>query len=60
MTRPQIPPHLRAQMEGPAYLGPSTFSKVVGISEESELDSWQPDFAIVGATSTTSIATTGV
>lgn len=49
MTRPQIPPHLRAQMEGPAYLGPTTFSKVVGISEEAELDQWRPDIAIVGA-----------
>ena len=49
MTRPSIPPHLRAQMNGPAYLGPTTFSKVVGISEEAELDHWRPDVAILGA-----------
>ncbi len=49
MIRPKIPPHLRAQMDGPAYLGPTTFSKVAGISEEAELDQWRPDFAIMGA-----------
>lgn len=49
MTRPQIPAQLRAQMDGPAYLGPTTFAKVVGISEEAELDNWRPDIAIVGA-----------
>ena len=49
MRRPEIPPSLRAQMDGPAYLGPATFSKVVGITEEEELDSWRPDAAVIGA-----------
>lgn len=49
MNRPEIPPSLRAQMEGPAYLGPATFCKVIGITEEDDLDRWRPDVAIVGA-----------
>ncbi|HEY6537755.1 MAG TPA: agmatinase [Candidatus Dormibacteraeota bacterium] len=36
-------------MEGPSYLGPDSFAKVVRLSEPEELDRWQPDFAIVGA-----------
>lgn len=49
MARPKIAPQLRAQMEGPSYLGPTTFARTMAISEESELDSWKPDVAIVGA-----------
>ncbi|HUY54663.1 MAG TPA: agmatinase [Candidatus Nanopelagicaceae bacterium] len=49
MERPKIPPSRRAQMEGPAYLGPTTFARAVGITEESELDSWRPDIAVMGA-----------
>ena len=49
LDRPQIPPHLRRQMEGPSYLGPTSFAKVVQLSEPDELDRWKPDFAIVGA-----------
>ncbi|MGC1183990.1 MAG: agmatinase [Candidatus Dormiibacterota bacterium] len=36
-------------MEGPSYLGPSSFAKVVQLSEPEELERWKPDFAIVGA-----------
>ncbi len=36
-------------MEGPSFLGPSSLAKVVQLSEASELDSWRPDLAIVGA-----------
>jgi agmatinase len=36
-------------MDGPAYLGPTSFAKVVQLSEPDELDRWRPDFAIVGA-----------
>ena len=49
LGRPQIPPNLRRQMEGPSYLGPTSFAKVVQLSEPEELDLWKPDFAIVGA-----------
>ncbi len=49
LDRPQIPPNLRRQMEGPSYLGPTSFAKVVQLSEPEELDRWKPDFAIVGA-----------
>ncbi|HVC39241.1 MAG TPA: agmatinase [Candidatus Dormibacteraeota bacterium] len=36
-------------MDGPSYLGPTSFAKVVQLSEPSELDLWRPDFAVVGA-----------
>ena len=49
MERPPVPPNLRRQMEGPSYLGPSSFAKVVQLSEPEELDRWKPDIAIVGA-----------
>ena len=49
LDRPQISPNLRRQMEGPSYLGPTSFAKVVQLSEPDELDRWKPDFAIVGA-----------
>lgn len=49
LDRPQISPNLRRQMEGPSYLGPTSFAKVVQLSEPEELDRWKPDFAIVGA-----------
>ncbi len=44
-----MPPALRAQVEGPSYLGPTTFSKVPALSEPEELDRWRPDVAVVGA-----------
>jgi agmatinase len=44
-----IPPGLRAQMEGPFYLGPPTFMKTPMLSEPEDLDRWQPDVAIIGA-----------
>jgi agmatinase len=47
--RPPIPPYLRRQMDGPSYLGPTSFAKVVQLSEPDELDQWRPDFAVVGA-----------
>ncbi|MGC1405384.1 MAG: agmatinase [Candidatus Dormiibacterota bacterium] len=49
MDRPAIPPYLRRQMDGPSYLGPTSFAKVVQLSEPEELDRWRPDFAVVGA-----------
>ena len=49
MDRPRIAPYLRRQMDGPSYLGPTSFAKVVQLSEPSELDLWRPDFAVVGA-----------
>ncbi len=51
MTSPQrrVPPHLAAQMAGPAFAGPATFAKVAALSEPEELDRWRPDVAIVGA-----------
>ena len=36
-------------MDGPSYLGPTSFAKAVQLSEPEELDRWQPDFAVVGA-----------
>jgi agmatinase len=36
-------------MDGPSYLGPTSFAKVVQLSESDELDQWRPDFAVVGA-----------
>ncbi len=49
VERPPIPSNLRRQMEGPSYLGPVSFAKVVQVTEPEELDRWKPDFAIVGA-----------
>lgn len=49
MERPSIPSYLQRQMEGASYLGPTSFAKVVQLSEPEELDLWKPDFAIVGA-----------
>jgi agmatinase len=44
-----IPPGLQRQVDGPRYLGPTTFQKVPGLSEPEELDNWKPDVAVVGA-----------
>lgn len=46
---PRIPPALLKQMQGPCFMGPTTFMKTVGLSEPEQLDQWQPDVAIVGA-----------
>jgi agmatinase len=43
------PPSLRAQTDGAAFLGPTTFAKVRGISEPEELDAMRPAVAVVGA-----------
>ncbi len=47
--RPALPTHLKAEMEGASYLGPTSFAKVPRLTEEGELDRWRPDFAVVGA-----------
>jgi len=41
--------NLRAQLEGPYYLGPTTFMKVPLLSEIEDLDRVRPDVAILGA-----------
>jgi agmatinase len=43
------PPSLRAQREGAAFVGPTTFVKARAASEPEELDSMRPDLAVVGA-----------
>ena len=43
------PPGLRAQVDGPQFLGPATFMKAPLLSEPEELDAQRPDVAIVGA-----------
>lgn len=43
------PPALRAQVDGPMFLGPATFMKAALLSEPEELDRWKPDVAVVGA-----------
>lgn len=42
-------PNLDAQVHGPQFLGPTTFMKARALTEPSELDTVQPDVAIVGA-----------
>ncbi len=42
-------PNLKAQVDGPWFLGPATFMKVPALSEPAELDQWKPDVAVVGA-----------
>lgn len=51
MTQPHrpIPPGLRAQLDSQSYLGPATFGMRPLLTEPEQLDSWQPDVAVVGA-----------
>ncbi len=42
-------PSLKAQTDGPWFLGPATFMKAPALSEPAELDQWKPDVAVVGA-----------
>jgi agmatinase len=44
-----VPPGRRAQLVGPSFQGVATFAQRPLLSEPEELDSWQPDVAIVGA-----------
>jgi agmatinase len=41
--------NLRAQVDGPAYLGPATFAKLPLATEPSDLDRLRPDVVILGA-----------
>ena len=42
-------PNLDAQVDGPQYLGPSSFLKLRTLTEPEELDAERPDVAILGA-----------
>ena len=44
-----VGPNLRAQLDGPYYLGPTTFMKRPGADEVADLERLRPDVAIVGA-----------
>ncbi len=45
----ELPPGLRAQLDGPSYEGPATFAQRPMLTETAQLDAWQPDVAVVGA-----------
>lgn len=45
----QLPPGLSVQLSGPSYAGPATFAQCPLLTEPEQLDSWQPDVAVVGA-----------
>jgi agmatinase len=51
MDRPPPTPktNLQAQLEGPFYIGPTTFMQVIPASEPEDLDRLQPDVAVIGA-----------
>ncbi|MDO7882833.1 agmatinase [Antiquaquibacter soli] len=51
MTEPSrpVPPGLRAQLDSQSYLGPATFGMRPLLTEPEQLDSWQPDVAVIGA-----------
>ncbi|NYF09609.1 agmatinase [Leifsonia sp. AK011] len=51
MTVPDRPvaPGMRAQLDSQSYLGPATFGMRPLLTEPEQLDSWQPDVAVVGA-----------
>ena len=56
MTAPDRPvphrpvaPGMRAQLDSQSYLGPATFGMRPLLTEPEQLDSWQPDVAVVGA-----------
>ena len=40
---------MRAQLDSQSYLGPATFGMRPLLTEPEQLDSWQPDVAVVGA-----------
>src|SRR5580700_10602167 len=44
-----LAPGLMEQLSGPSYTGPATFAQCPLLTEPEQLDSWQPDVAIVGA-----------
>jgi agmatinase len=46
---PQERANLRAQVDGPSYLGPSTFGKLPLATEPEDLDRLRPDVVILGA-----------
>ncbi len=51
MTVPERPvaPGMRAQLDSQSYLGPATFGMRPLLTESEQLDSWQPDVAVVRA-----------
>ncbi len=49
MAERDLPPGLRAQLEGPSFQGVATFAQRPLLTEPSDLDRWQPAVAIVGA-----------
>ena len=49
MTAEDSESNLRAQLDGPTYLGPTSFLKTRLVSEPAQLDELQPDVAILGA-----------
>jgi len=56
MTAPDRPvpdrpvaPGMRAQLDSQSYVGPATFGMRPLLTEPEQLDSWQPDVAVVGA-----------
>jgi len=44
-----LPPGLEAQLSGASFEGPATFAQRPLLTEPEQLDSWQPDVAVVGA-----------
>jgi agmatinase len=42
-------PNLSAQLEGPSYLGPTSFMKLPLVNEPEQLDRLRPDVAVLGA-----------
>jgi agmatinase len=49
MPERELPPGLQAQLHGADYEGLATFAGCPFLTEPSQLDSWQPDVAVVGA-----------
>src|SRR5690606_18264654 len=44
-----VAPGLQAQLDASSYMGPATFGMRPLLTEPEQLDSWQPDVAVVGA-----------
>lgn len=44
-----LPPGMRAQLETPSAYGLATFGQLPLLTEPGQLDTWQPDVAVVGA-----------
>lgn len=49
MHKRELTPGMRAQLDTPSYQGVATFAQRPLLTDEYQLDEWQPDIAVIGA-----------